>query len=674
MSLPSDFDLKERVRAAVDIVDVIGATTELRPQGRHFVARCPWHDDRRPSMTVNQERQTWKCWPCDIGGDIFSFVMQRDGVDFPSAVRTLADLAGIPVEEYRTGKKTQPGSPEDKATLLSAMQLVSDAYYEELQRGTSDDAKLAREYMAERGISDESRDRYRIGFAPDSWSFAVDLLQKHHFSGEVAHAAGIASAKRSGSGYVDMFRGRLMFPIHDLQRRPIALGGRLIPAIAERQGDRPGGKYINGRETLLFRKSHQLYGLEVAREAIRRGGEALVMEGYTDVVLSRQAGIEPVVAVLGTALGEQHVRILKRLAQRVVLVLDGDEAGQNRADEVLELFVRADVDLRVLTLPQGQDPADFVAENGRDSFEQLVQQAPDALDHKLARLTEGVDLAHDTHSVTHAVDTMLKIVAQAPDGLKSDQLLLRMSRRFDFKRERLEQRLEFLRGEESRRQELKRPFYGGPNQPSTSEPPRRRFDGPMFDPNAALAESAESEGDYPRSGSPGRTQASAARDSTSPGSAPRNLRPLAGLERDLFETLIENPELAATAVEAIDPDWFETATAKMLLSAYQDLDLAGHSLDVDSVLLLVENEQLKNQIVTLQERISRRSGQLPQGPNERYAAIMIRYRELAFSADKTKRIEQLASAELAEDEEVAMLKAMIEEERTRHGIKPNASS
>ncbi len=157
-----------------------------------------------------------------------------------------------------------------------------------------------------------------------------------------------------------MFRGRLMFPIHDLQNRPIALGGRLIPAIAQRYGDDAGGKYINGRETMLFRKSQQLYGLQLARDAIRRDGEALVMEGYTDVVAARQAGVEPVVAVLGTALGEQHVKILKRFAERVVLVLDGDTAGQNRADEVLELFVRAEVDLRVLTLPEGSDPADYL--------------------------------------------------------------------------------------------------------------------------------------------------------------------------------------------------------------------------------------------------------------------------------------------------------------------------
>jgi DNA primase len=148
------------------------------------------------------------------------------------------------------------------------------------------------------------------------------------------------------------------------------------------------------------------------------------------------------------------------------------------------------------------------------------------------------------------------------------------------------------------------------------------------------------------------------------------LRPLSGIDRDLFETLIENPELAAMAVETIDPDWLETTAAKMLLSAYQDLDLAGHSLDVDSVLLLVENELLKNHIVTLQERVRQRAGKLPQSSEDRYAAIMLRYRERAFSVEKTRQIEQLASAALAEDEEVALLKAMIDQERTRHGIKP----
>lgn len=667
MSLSTDFDLKERVRAAVDIVDVIGATTELRPQGRNFVARCPWHNDRRPSMTVNQERQTWKCWPCDIGGDVFSFVMRRDGVDFPSAIRSLAEQAGIEVPEVGGGRRTEPGAPDDRPTLFSAMELVTKAYFDELESGSSRDAQLARDYMAERGISDESRQRYQIGFAPDSWDFAVELLKKNGFSGEVAHAAGIASAKRSGDGHVDMFRGRLMFPIFDLQRRPVALGGRIIPEIAKRLGDRVGGKYINGRETLLFRKSHQLYGLDQAREAIRRGGEALVMEGYTDVVMTRQEGIEPVVAVLGTALGEQHVRILKRLAQRVVLVLDGDEAGQNRADEVLELFVHADVDLRVLTLPQGQDPADYVAQHGRESLERLATEAPDAMDHKLSRLTDGVDLLEDTHAVTQAVDTMLRIVAKAPDGLKTDQLLMRMAKRFNFKPERLELRLKGIREETQRRERFRTGQQGNsrersritPRQPTPGQNPTR----PSVladDLNAALQQATSSDDAI--------TGAIHQNQETRQAIPPEKLRPLASLERDLFETLIENPELAMTAVEAIDPDWLETNTAKMLLSAYQDLEFDGHQLDIDSLLLLVENEQLKNLLVTLHERVQRRGTSLPQTADERYNAVMLRLREFAFSHEQSKKIEQLASELLPEEEEVAILEAMIAEARSKHGI------
>ncbi len=570
----------------------------------------------------------------------------------------LAEQAGIPLEQYQRGKKANPGSPDDKDTLLAAMKLVCDAYFQTLESGSSDDAKIARDYLAERGIDDQNRQRFRIGFAPDSWSFALDLLKEKNFSGEVAHAASLALRKRSGSGFVDMFRGRLTFPIHDLQDRPISLGGRLIPKIAERYGEKAGGKYINGAETKLFRKSHQLYGLQLAREAIRRDGEVLVMEGYTDVVAARQAGIEPVVAVLGTALGQQHVKILKRFAKRVVLVLDGDEAGQRRADEVLELFVSADIDLRVLTLPEGSDPADYLAEHGRESFEQLVRQSPDALDHKLARLTDGVDVTRDTHDVTTAVDTMLNIMAKAPrgDDLRTDQMISRMSRTFDLKVDRLERRLEHLRTENDRRSATRQS-----PQPTVSprhtDASRRQF----ADPNDAFAESAESDEHS------GPDSLSAAQSSFN--DAPAVLPPLTGIDRELFATLIENPELAAIAVESIDPDWLESSTAKMLLSAYQDLELAGRSLDAPTVLLILENETLKNIFVSLEDRVRGRTGEYTQTSEERFAVIMTRYHEREFAAEKTRQIERLESAAMPEDEEDALLKAMFEQAKARYQIK-----
>ncbi len=675
MSPTQDFDLKERVRSAVDIVDVIGATLELQPQGRNLVARCPWHNDRRPSMTINQERQTWKCWPCDIGGDVFSFVMKRDGTDFPTAIRTLAELAGIPVEEYTRGKKTQPGSPEDKATLLSAIKLTSDSYFDYLQSNELD-AKIARNYLESRGINDESRKHFRIGFSPDSWSYAVDLLKRHQFSGEVAHACGVASPKRSGDGYVDMFRGRLMFPIQDLQSRPIALGGRVIPAIAERHGDRAGGKYINGRETMLFRKSQQLYGLDLARDAIRRCGEVMVMEGYTDVVASRQAGIETAVAVLGTALGEQHVKILRRFAERVVLVLDGDTAGQNRADEVLELFISADVDLRVMTLPDGSDPADFVAAQGREAFEQNARNAPDALDHKLARLTQGVDFEKDTHAVASAVDKMLKIVAKAPDGLKVDQLLNRMSKRFEFKVERLEQRLDVLRKTTQRTSFRTQPRTA----PQFTTPFSQSGMAGGADPNAALQESADDAGtgQLGTGHSPAtqhsaqaatRQHATCQAASSHTVHAPVRLIQMTGLDRVLFVTLIENSDLANMAVEAIDVQWLEGMAAKMLLTAYQDLELEGHNLDADSILLLVENEALKNQIVSLQERVAERAGKLPESAEVRYATIVTRFREREFADEQDRQIEKLASASMPEDDEDALLRAIVEKARLQQRIR-----
>lgn len=667
MSLPADFDLKERVRSAVDIVEVVGRDLELRPQGRQYVARCPFHQDRRPSLTVNQERQIWKCWVCDIGGDIFSFVMRRDGVDFPTALRTLAEQAGIPVEERGRGKKIKPGSPDDKATLLEAMRLVSDAYFKLLESGESDDAKLAREYLAERGISEESRRRFRIGFAPDEWSYAVDLLRQSHVSGEVAEAAGLALARRSG-GHYDRFRGRLIFPIHDLQDRPLSLGGRLIPAISERddRGDGRAAKYINGPETALFRKSHQLYGLQLARDSIRKAGEAIVMEGYTDVVAARQAGIAPVVAVLGTALGEEHLRILKRFADRVVLVLDGDEAGQRRADEVTELFVRADIDLRVLTLPEGNDPADYLAAHGRDAFDRLVSEAPDALDHKLGRLVDGVDVTRDTHRVTAAVDTMLGLIAKAPrgGGLRSDQLILRLARTFGLKAERLGQRLEALRGSDRSRSRR------------ATAPPRRSPAGRVADPNALFDQSAEASGEFgepPRRDGAGRVAAGAAATSGENADAETTLAAITGIDRELFETLIESPEVAAMAIESIDPQWLETAAAKMLLSAYQDLDLAGRSLDIESLLLVVENDQLKSQLVTFAERVRERSGHAMAGVEDRYTAIITRYRLREYSAEKDRQIARLETAGLPEEEELAVLKELFEAERSRMGIRSESA-
>lgn len=701
MSFQTDFDVKERVRNASDIVDVIGRDLELRPQGRNFVARCPFHNDTKPSMTVNQERQSWKCWVCDIGGDVFSFVMQREGVDFPGALRMLAERAGIELPEYRKGPKTQPGDPDDKATLAAAIEEVAQAYYEQLDARKSDDAKAAWDYLASRGINDENRQRFRIGFAPDSWDFAVNLLKRKNFTEQVAVACGVAKSRgnRAGNqsgndGCYDFFRGRLMFPINNAHGKVISLGGRIIPAIADRTVAASGGKvtagakYFNGPETLLYRKSSELYGLDLARDAIRSAGEVLVMEGYTDVVATRMAGIENAVAVLGTALTAQHVRILKRFAPRVVLVLDGDDAGRRRAEEVLELFVTADADLRILTLPDNADPADFLAAHSAPALLDMAANAPDAVDHKIARLTEGVDITRDTHRVTSAIETLLGLFVKVPQNddhasLKVDQLLMRMSRTFELPVDRLSRRLDALRADRKESEAKKARYQKKPNGPAqhnapskpssstapTAPPPQDDYaDFGFDDPFASAAmEDAAMFGiddSMPPTGSvpstPSRSFSPSQRTDHS------QSQPLSGVERELFETLLESPEVAAMAIEAIDPDWLRSTTAKMLLSAYQDLDLQGHDLDSASLLTLLENEFLKNQIITLQQRVDTRADRIAESPHERYAAILTRFHEREFEAEKSRQIVQLESATLPEDEELAVLQAIIAAERIRH--------
>ncbi len=629
MSPSPDFDLKERVRMAVDIVDVIGSQLELRPQGRAYVARCPWHDDRRPSMQVNPQRQTWKCWVCDIGGDVFSYVMRRDGVDFVDALKILAERAGI---EFRPagGKKIVAGSPEDKATLLSAMKFAATAYFEYLESDPGDEARRARDYLAQRGIDDASRQRFQIGYAPAGWSWLLDEARRGGHSGEVLQAAGLAAARQSGGGFYDLFRGRVMFPIFDLQDRPISLGGRILPGGDD---ERPGAKYINGPETRLFSKSRQLYGLNLARTALQKSGEVLVMEGYTDVIAARQAGIEAVVAVLGTALGERHVDLLKRFVDRVVLVLDGDEAGRRRADQVLELFVGADLDLRVITLPGGNDPADFIAAEGRDALERLAAAAPDALDHKLATLLDGVDLSRDTHRATAALEKMLDVLASGgnPAELRTSQMLVRLSRTFTVPTDQLRDQLT---------KRIRR---------SRSAVSARR----------AIARDAETRPDE------WADQSSAA------GPSPVTpWEPIVGIDRELFEIMIEFPAAAAEAIESVDPAWLVSDTSRELLRIYQDLEMAGRDLDLSTVLLAVEDERLKGFLVGLDESIRQRGDFISQPLRQRFGGLLERFSRLQSSVDSRRQLTQIEADPVNLDSATELLGNIIAAQRLQQGLRP----
>lgn len=646
MSLPLDFDIKERVRMAVDIVDVMGSL-ELRPQGRGYVARCPWHDDRRPSLQINPQRQTWKCWVCDIGGDVFSYVMRRDGVEFFEALKILAERAGIELPTSRQDKAAV-GSGEDKATLLSAVKFAATAYSEWLETGDGDEVKRARDYLAQRGIDDASRQKFQIGLAPENWSWLIDEGKRAGFPVTVLHAAGLAAARKSGNGFIDLFRGRLMFPICDLHDRPISMGGRVIPG---GDFDSPA-KYINGPETRLFSKSRQLYGLNLARATLQRSGEVLVMEGYTDVITAHQAGIDSAVAVLGTALSEHHIKILERFVDRVVLVLDGDEAGRRRADQVLELFVTANVDLRIITLPGGSDPADFIATQGAEAMRRLAADAPDALDHKLAGLIDGVDLTQDTHRAHAAMEQMLAVLAKGgnPNDLRTAQMLVRLSRTFGLP-------TEMLRGQLATR--INRQRTGGFR---TARSPASGAT--HSDPSADGVSAARSRG-----GTGSRGAAAAVNEAQPQPSGP--LAPITGIDRELFEIMIEYPEAAAHAIEAIDPQWLHSQTARLLMRAYQDLELAGHELDLSSLLLALEDERLKSVVVGLDHGIQQRQRFTSQPFDQRFPGLLERYRlrQQMLTAEQT--LSQMAADGDDVDSAAKLLGDLIAAQRLRQGLRPN---
>ncbi|MBA3483941.1 MAG: DNA primase, partial [Pirellulales bacterium] len=386
MSLLNLQDAKEQVRQAIDIVDLVGGYMALRRQGRGYVGLCPWHDDSRPSFQVNPDRQSFKCWVCDIGGDVFSFIMKAENLEFREALEILAERAGVslaPVARPADGAE----NPFDRRNLLRAMAWAEDQFHQCLLRSPA--AEPARRYLADRGINDASIAAFHVGFSPNEWDWMLNRGAAANWTPAVLERVGLIG-KRDGGGYYDRFRGRLMFSIRDARSRPIAFGGRVLPEFA-RDND---AKYVNSPETPLFNKSSELYALDAARDGIAKEKCVLVMEGYTDVIMAHQHGVNHAVAVLGTALGEKHVPLVRRFTDSITLVLDGDAAGQSRTmgilDNLLALFVAHEIDLKILSLPEGADPCDVIRSHGSEPFRLLLAQSVDALEHKIIAVTKGL--------------------------------------------------------------------------------------------------------------------------------------------------------------------------------------------------------------------------------------------------------------------------------------------
>ncbi len=384
-------DLKRQIQDATDLISLIGEQLTLRPKGKEFVGLCPFHDDHNPSMFVSPQKQIYKCFTCGSGGDVFSFVMNYHKLSFPEAIRFLGERAGI---EVNTKQRDASEGPSPRARLANANQLACQFFIE--QRQHDQHGQCARQYLANRQINEKMIDQFQIGYGPDAWDSFSQYLASGNLPLNDFIEAGLISPKKSGDGHFDRLRHRLIFPICDAIGRPIAFGGRILPD--RTIDDQNDAKYLNSPETPLFNKSATLYGLHLAKQTIIQTGQAVIVEGYTDVVACHQAEVKNVVATLGTSLTREHAHALRHFAQKVILIFDPDEAGQKAADRAVEVFLGGSLDIAIAILPDGCDPAELLAKpDGTEQWNKAISQARDALDYQFDRMHQAFD-ANDTVS------------------------------------------------------------------------------------------------------------------------------------------------------------------------------------------------------------------------------------------------------------------------------------
>ena len=651
--------IKQQIKDAIDIVELVSRYVTLGRQGRNFVGRCPWHDDSRPSLIVNPERQSYKCWVCNVGGDIFSFIMQMEKVDFREAFEILAEITGVAIEKPAPKSRKQSGTkkvnqdsgdleslnyelqdefeeepaPEqqiDKRTLFNTMDWVQKQYHEALFNLS--EAENARAYLKDRGFSEQTIREFQIGYASLERDWLLKKVGNSPRRIECLEKIGVLAKyedeESKQTRIYDRFRGRLMFPIRDTQDRAIAFGGRLLPNTALKSS----AKYVNSPETPLFQKSKQLYGLDVARLTMRNSRRALIMEGYTDCIMAHQVGIKGAVAILGTALGSEHIRILKRFVDKMVLVLDGDEAGQKRANEVLELFIAQGINMTMLTLPANLDPCEFLLEQGKEKFDELLNTyGIDPLEHAFRNATKNVDLEKDIVGSSNALDKLLSIIAAAPTNLggvddpvqlRLEKMIARLAERFRIAEPEVRKRLSQWRDRKSQTK-----TYGDVVDYEVVE-----------DPNTATAPIW-----------------------SKPESAPDSL------ERILLELWFADPTTFEDLDNMIPDEWIQSPFARHIQTVWREIQAEeGKSCSFDRLLVRFDDPAIKSTLVEMDESASDKGLGPGMDAEKRQlfmAEIVQGFTRRDVNRRKPKDLSDLKSDSLSKEEKQRKLQEILNRKR-----------
>ncbi len=423
-----------QVRAATDIVALISEHAALKKVGRRWSGLCPFHTEKTPSFSVNAEEGFYYCFGCQESGDAITFVRAMDHLDFVDAVRFLADRAGVTLHEDQEAGRDH----KRRSELLDAMERAVAWYHDRLL--SSPDAGPARDYLRSRGYDGDVVRQFRLGWAPDDWDALAKALRLPE---KVLSDSGLGFVNRRGRAQ-DFFRARVLFPICDPSGRPVALGGRILPARpGQAPPERPEPKYKNSQESPIYSKRRTLYALNWAKQGVIAQGEVVVCEGYTDVIGCFQAGVPWAVATCGTALAEEHFTLLRNFAKRIVLAYDADAAGQSATSRVYEWERKHEVDVVVADLPGGSDPGDL-ARTDPGALATAIREARPFLQFRVDRMLGAGDLG-TAEGRARAADAALTAVAEHPDDLVRDQYVMQLADRCRLDAARLRDRLDRLR-------------------------------------------------------------------------------------------------------------------------------------------------------------------------------------------------------------------------------------
>ncbi|MDI6871834.1 MAG: DNA primase [Bacillota bacterium] len=412
MESPRDAQLIDRVREANDLVEVVSGYVRLKRAGHTYKGLCPFHSEKTPSFTVSPDKQLFYCFGCQAGGNVFHFIMKIENLDFPAALKLLAERAGIPLPEPQESPMAK-ARRERRARLQAVVELAIRFYQTVLSRHEAGEA--GRAYARQRGLDRAVLERFEIGFAPNAWDGLAKFLAKRQVEPAVAEEAGLLLRRRDG-GYYDRFRNRLMFPIRDARGQALGFGGRAV--------DEAEPKYLNSPETGLFHKGETLYGLHLAAEGIREAGYALVVEGYLDAVTCHQHGFRQAVASLGTALTEAQARLLARCTAEARIAYDADAAGQAATWRGLDLLSAAGFRVKVVTLPAGEDPDSVLRTRGAAEFEQRLAAAEALVDYKLGVVARRHNLTSPEGKV-QAVREVLPVLSAIESAVAREEYLPR---------------------------------------------------------------------------------------------------------------------------------------------------------------------------------------------------------------------------------------------------------